>query len=367
MIDRALHVAVLFGGQSGEHEVSLNSASAVLQALDRDKYSVETIGISQSGQWFWGVTPEEIHANGFPTPEEGCQVTLVHDPVTPRFLALDGRPLANGGRVDLVFPVLHGPYGEDGTIQGLLEVAHVAYVGSGVLGSALGMDKDRMKAVFAQAGLPLAAYLTLMRSELRRNLAGCIQKVEDKLGYPCFVKPANLGSSVGISKAKDRAELQEALELAAVYDRKIVVEENISGREIEISVLGNDDPEASLAGEILPGKEFYDYEAKYQDAGSQLRIPAPLKPNTLVTMQQIALKAFQAVDAAGLGRVDFFLTTDERIILNEINTMPGFTQISMYAKLWQASGLSYKELIDRLIDLGLQRYQDLRDRKITRV
>ena len=360
-------VAVLFGGQSGEHEVSLNSASSVLQALDKDKYIIETIGISQSGQWFWGITPEEIQTKGFPARDDGCQVTLVHDSTAPRFLALNGQSLPNEGRVDLVFPVLHGPFGEDGTIQGLLEVAHIAYVGSGVLGSALGMDKDRMKAVFAQAGLPLASYVTFLRSQLRRNFSACLKQIEEDIGYPCFVKPANLGSSVGISKAKDRHELRKALELAAVYDRKIVVEENIPGREIEVSILGNDEPQASVAGEILPGKEFYDYEAKYEDTGSQLRIPAPLSPDVLKLLQELAVKAFQAVDAAGLARVDFFLTPDGKVILNEINTMPGFTNISMYAKLWEASGLSYKELVDRLIDLGLQRYQDSHDRKIARV
>lgn len=366
MTDATLRIGVLFGGQSGEHEVSLASASAVLQALDRKKYTVETIGISQSGQWFWGVTPEEIRTNGFPTPDQGCQVTLVHDPVDTRFLALDGRDLTNDGRVDLIFPVLHGPYGEDGTIQGLLEVSHLAYVGSGVLGSALGMDKDRMKAVFAQAGLPLAKYLTLLRSELRQDIEGCVRKIEAKLGYPCFVKPANLGSSVGISKARDKAELRQALQLAAIYDRKLVVEENIVGRELEVSVMGNDAPQASIAGEILPGKEFYDYEAKYEDAGSQLRIPAELDNDTLKLLQEIAVQAFRAVDAAGLGRVDFFLTADGRVILNEINTMPGFTQISMYPKLWQASGLSYTELVDKLVALGLERCADMEDRKIAR-
>lgn len=367
MQDKKLRIAVLFGGQSGEHEVSLNSSSSVLKAIDRDKYDVETIGISQNGRWYWGVEPERVLAEGFPANNEGCQVTLVHDPSEPRFLALDGRALPNGGKVDLVFPVLHGPFGEDGTIQGLLEMTNLPYVGSGVLGSALGMDKDRMKAVFLQAGLPIASYALILRSEYRQDPEGCIGKIENGIGYPCFVKPANLGSSVGISKAHNRVELQKALDLAAIYDRKIVVEENIDGREIEVSVLGNERPRASVAGEILPANEFYDYDAKYLDTGSQLVIPARLDNEVQEKLQDIAVRAFLAVDAAGLSRVDFFVTKDNKIILNEINTMPGFTQISMYSKLWGATGISYSRLVDRLIALGIERFNDSRQRKIARI
>ncbi|CAA7601943.1 D-Alanine-D-alanine ligase [Acididesulfobacillus acetoxydans] len=373
MQDTSLRVALLFGGQSGEHEVSVNSAKSVLQAIDRGKYGVETVWIAQNGRWYWGITPDQVLKQGVGASapgefgRDGVQVTLVHDPENPHFMALDRRELPNGGRVNLVFPVLHGPFGEDGTLQGLLEMANLPYVGSGVLGSALGMDKDRMKAVFAQAGLPLAHYLTFLRAEIRRDAEGCIHRIAENLGFPCFVKPANLGSSVGISKAHDNLELRRSLELAAIYDRKIVVEENIRGREIEVSVLGNDEARASLPGEILPAREFYDYEAKYQDSASRLLIPAPLSPALQADLQATAVKAFRAVDASGLGRVDFFVTADDKIVLNEINTMPGFTQISMYAKLWEATGIPYGELVDRLITLGLERFRDTRNRKIARV
>ena len=348
-------VIILFGGQSGEHEVSLNSANSVLHAIDRNKYQIETVGISKKGKWYWGIKPEDWLQD---PSAKGIQVTLVHDPSNPRFLALDGRALSNEGRFDIIFPVLHGPYGEDGTIQGLFEIANVAYVGSGVLGSSLGMDKDRMKAVFAMAGLPQAAYLTILQNEYMTNPNHYLDAVEKELGYPCFIKPANLGSSVGISKAKDREELIKAIELAHLYDPKTVIEENITGREIEVSVLGNDAAEASFPGEIVPAKEFYDYEAKYLDAGSLLQIPAEL-PNEIVSQLKVmAVKAFHAVEAKGLSRVDFFVTADNQILINEINTLPGFTKISMYPKLWEYSGIEYSELIDRLITLGFERYEN---------
>lgn len=356
-------IVILFGGKSGEHEVSLNSARSVLNAIDRSQYDIQTIGISNEGQWFWGVHPEDWQRD---TSRHGTQVTLVHDPSNPRFIALDGSELEQEGKFDLIFPVLHGPYGEDGTIQGLFEMANIPYAGSGVLGSALGMDKDRMKAVFAEAGLPQAAYMTLLRSEFRAEPEKVIQNIESKIGYPCFVKPANLGSSVGISKARNRTELQQALDFAAQYDRKIVVEENITGREIELSVLGNDSAAASVPGEILPGKEFYDYEAKYLDTGSRLVIPAPLDAEVVAQLQDMAVRAFHAVEASGLSRVDFFVTGDNRIFINEINTMPGFTQISMYPKLWDASGIPYPELISRLITLGFERYQDCSSNRSSR-
>jgi D-alanine-D-alanine ligase len=351
-------VVILFGGRSGEHKVSLISAKSVLQAIDQDRYKIQTIGITQEGRWFWGVQPDDLLNNDFAASAAFPLVTLVHDPVDPHFIALDGTALADNGKFDLIFPVLHGPNGEDGTLQGLLDLADVPYVGSGVLGSSLGMDKDRMKAVFAYAGLPQAEYISYLRSEFQSSPADCIRKVEQTLGYPCFVKPANLGSSVGISKAHDESELLAAINVAFTYDRKIVIEQNISGREIEIAVLGNDFPEASVPGEILPVNEFYDYEAKYDSMESKLIIPAELSPDLSRELKNMAIKAFRAVGASGLSRVDFFVTAEHKPYINEINTLPGFTQISMYPKLWDSSGIKYSVLIDRLIALALERYQD---------
>lgn len=356
-------IIILFGGQSGEHEVSLNSARSVLKAIDRSRFDIQTVGISKEGQWFWDANPEDWQQN--PTTQ-GIQVTLVHDPSNPRFLALDGSKLPDEGKFNFIFPVLHGPFGEDGTIQGLFEMSNIPYAGSGVLGSSLGMDKDRMKAVFSEAKLPQAAYLTLLRTDFQSEPEKVISNIENILGYPCFIKPANLGSSVGISKASNREDLQNALELAALYDRKVVVEKNIIGREIEVSVLGNDSAAASIPGEILPAHDFYDYEAKYLDTGSRLLIPAPLDPEVVSVLQEMAVRAFHAVEASGLSRVDFFVTEDRHIYINEINTMPGFTQISMYPKLWEASGIPYSELISRLISLGFERFKDSRERKISR-
>jgi D-alanine-D-alanine ligase len=358
MEDAKLRVVMLFGGRSGEHKVSLNSAKSVLQAIDPGRYTVQTIGISQEGRWYWGAQPDDLLAGDFPASGSFPLVTLVHDPSNPHFLALDGTTLADGGKFDLIFPVLHGPNGEDGTLQGLLELANVPYVGSGVLGSSLGMDKDRMKAVFAHAGLPQADYLPFLRSEFQKASVACVRKVEQHLGYPCFVKPANLGSSVGISKAHDKDELLEAFNIAFAYDRKVVVEQNISGREIEIAVLGNDYPEASVPGEILPVNEFYDYEAKYTSTESKLIIPAELPLDLSSQLRKMAIQGFLAVGASGLSRVDFFVTADNEPYINEINTLPGFTQISMYPKLWDNTGVKYPELIDRLIALALERYRD---------
>ncbi|MGE4272892.1 MAG: D-alanine--D-alanine ligase [Desulfitobacterium sp.] len=355
-------IVLLFGGQSGEHEVSLNSATSVLKAIDSEKYEVQTIGITKSGQWHWGVNPVDWQRD---STIQGIQVNLIHDPSNPHFIALDGSPLPHQGKFDFIFPVLHGPFGEDGTIQGLFEMANVPYAGSGVLGSALGMDKDRMKAVFSEAGLPQAPYLTILRETLHNNMEKALKNIEESLGYPCFVKPANLGSSVGISKASNPEELVKALKLAAEYDRKIVVEKNIVGREIELSVLGNDEAQASVPGEILPSKDFYDYEAKYIDTGSRLVIPAELDPLVVSGLQEKAVQAFHAVEACGLSRVDFFVTKDNQIYINEINTMPGFTEISMYPKLWEASGIPYSDLITRLIELGFERFKDCRSRKIS--
>lgn len=366
MKEHKLSVVLLFGGRSGEHEVSLNSAQSIFKAIDRNRYSVETIGINKQGQWFWGVLPEQIIKEGFPSADQACQVTLVIDPTNPHFIALDGGLLPNQGQFDLVFPVLHGPYGEDGTLQGLLEMANVPYVGSGVLGSSLGMDKDRMKAVFLEKNLPLARYVTVLRSEFLNGSEACLNDIEVNIGYPCFVKPANLGSSVGISKAHHREELLDALKTAAIFDRKIVVEETINGREIEVSVLGNDAPEASLPGEVKPAHEFYSYEAKYSNIGSSLLIPAPLDESIIKRLQEMAIEAFRAVEASGLSRVDFFVTPQNELFLNEINTLPGFTEISMYPKLWEATGIPYSELIDRLISLGMERFKDKQNSKISR-
>ncbi|AFM41810.1 D-alanine--D-alanine ligase [Desulfosporosinus acidiphilus SJ4] len=366
MENHKIRVILLFGGRSGEHEVSLNSAQSIFKAIDRSRFDVETIGINKQGQWFWGLLPQTLLKEGFPETGEAPQVTLVVDPSNPRFIALDGRPLPNDGKFDLIFPVLHGPYGEDGTLQGLLEMANVPYAGSGVLGSSLGMDKDRMKAAFLDKKLPLARFVTLLRSDYFNHPDNWVADIEAKIGYPCFVKPANLGSSVGISKAHDRSELIQALKLAADYDRKIVVEENIVGREIEVAVLGNDQPKASLPGEILPAEEFYSYEAKYSDIGSSLKIPAPLPQFVIDQLQKMAREAFLAVDASGLSRVDFFVTEKNEIVLNEINTLPGFTEISMYPKLWEATGIPYSKLIDHLIDLGFERYQEKQKSRISR-
>ncbi|HZK83161.1 MAG TPA: D-alanine--D-alanine ligase family protein [Desulfosporosinus sp.] len=365
MEDHKLKVVLIFGGRSGEHEVSLNSAQSIFKAIDRTRYNVETIGINKQGQWFWGVLPEILIKEGFPEADQSHQVTLVIDPTKPYFLALDGHTLPNQGQFDLIFPVLHGPYGEDGTLQGLLEMANVPYVGSGVLGSSLGMDKDRMKAVFSEKDLPQARYVTLLRSDLLSGQEACLNEIESKIDYPCFVKPANLGSSVGISKAHNREELVDALDIATIFDRKIVIEETINGKEIEVAVLGNDTPIASIPGEVKPAHEFYTYEAKYSNIGSSLVIPAPLDESVVCRLKEMAIEAFRAVEASGLSRVDFFVTPENIIFLNEINTLPGFTKISMYPKLWEASGIPYSELIDRLITLGWERFQDKQTSKIS--
>ncbi|HHV65058.1 MAG TPA: D-alanine--D-alanine ligase [Peptococcaceae bacterium] len=359
-----IKVLVIFGGQSSEHEVSIVSANSVLDALDRNKYDVQTIGISKDGKWYWGVEPKHwLKQKGEILPNYK-QVTLVLNPQDPKFIALDGNSLPNDGKTDIIIPVLHGPKGEDGTIQGLFEIAGLPYVGSGVLGSALGMDKDRMKAVFREAGLPIVPHCTIMRSELTTNLNKVIEAITKQIGFPCFIKPANLGSSVGISKARNEEELIDALQLAAQFDRKLIVEKGVEAREIEVSVLGNDEAKASLPGEIIPSKEFYDYDAKYNDTGSKLIIPAELDPKVVKLLQEYAVKAFYAVAASGLGRVDFFVTADNEIFVNEINTMPGFTPISMYPKLWAVSGLAYAELIDTLIKLGLESYEEKRSLRV---
>lgn len=321
-----LRVGVVYGGRSGEHEVSLISAQSVMKALDPDKYTVVPIKINRDGSW------------------EGPSIQA--DP-------------AGNSDLDVVFPVLHGPYGEDGTIQGLLELANLPYVGAGVAASAASMDKAFMRRLFAQAGLPLLPWDTFLYHEWQEQKPEINARLEAKLGFPMFVKPANLGSSVGISKAKDPRELDEAVELALAYDRKVVVEQGLVGaREVECSVLGHNRPQASVLGEIVPAHEFYDYEAKYHNEDSRLIIPAPLEPEQAAAIQDYAVRAFQAVDCSGMGRVDFFLNQQGEIFVNEINTIPGFTQISMYPKLWEHSGLSYPRLLDRLIEIALEKHQE---------
>jgi len=373
---KKLRVGILFGGRSGEHEVSLLSAASILKAIDRKKFEVVPIGITKSGRWLTAGGAQALLAgnaaelDGLALAAEADAAKAPTDAVTA--IVPDAATLSGGGsgRLDVVFPVLHGTFGEDGTIQGLFELADIAYVGSGVLGSSAGMDKDIMKRLFAQAGLPIVKHLTALRTAWEAAPRKTVTAIEAALKYPLFVKPANLGSSVGISKVHDRKELPSALKLAAQFDRKIVIEEGVAGsgklrttkkaRELEVAVLGNDDPRASVVGEIVPGKEFYDYEAKYLSDGSIPIIPAQITAAESKKIRAMAVEAFRACDLAGLARVDFLMEPDgkRRIYLNEVNTLPGFTSISMYPKLWQASGLSYSDLITRLIELALERHRE---------
>ncbi|HNR97515.1 MAG: D-alanine--D-alanine ligase [Chloroflexi bacterium ADurb.Bin180] len=359
-----IRVGVLFGGRSGEHEVSLLSAESVMRALDRGKYEVVPIGITREGRWLTDGNPMEelkLLASGTDqTPlrlgqaEQGPVAASVNERRELVPGAREGLP-----RVDVVFPVLHGTYGEDGTVQGLLELANIPYVGSGVLGSALAMDKAAMKAVFSAAGFPMAASILVMRWEWRRHPDQIRRKVEEELGYPCFVKPVNLGSSVGISKVHAREELAPALDLASRYDRRLLVEQAINAREIECSVLGNDAPIASVPAEIIPRREFYDYEAKYLDDRTELIVPADLPPATIAVVQDLAVRAFMALDCAGMARADFFVDkVTGSVYINELNTIPGFTSVSMYPRMWEASGIPYPELLNRLIELAFERHKE---------
>lgn len=366
-MSKKLRVGVLFGGRSGEHEISLLSAASILKAIDREKFEVTPIGINKSGHWLGGSAATGLLEGSTSKELAGTVSELSVLDASPQGLAaLSGRACLDGKALDVVFPVLHGTFGEDGTIQGLFELAGIAYVGSGVLGSAAGMDKDLMKRLFREARLPIVKHLTVLRAEWEKSPRKCVAQIEERLRYPVFVKPANLGSSVGISKVHDRRELGPALTLAAKYDRKLVVEQGVGGkkskaRELEVAVLGNDDGKtgirASVVGEIIPGKEFYDYEAKYLSEGSVPVVPAKLSKVESKKIQQMAIAAFRACDLSGLARVDFLMEPEgkRRIFLNEVNTMPGFTSISMYPKLWQATGLSYTSLITRLIELALER------------
>jgi D-alanine-D-alanine ligase len=395
---KKLRVGILFGGRSGEHEVSLLSAASVLQAIDKEKYEVVPIGITKDGRWLTAADAENLlqgklilearHLRaGDPETTEpaailakGESVVVPPEPVRREGglipfqteASLTRRASDRAINVDVIFPVLHGTFGEDGTIQGLLELADIAYVGAGVLGSAAGMDKDVMKSLLIAAGIPIVKHVTILRSAWEKDSKKTQKLVESKLRYPVFVKPANLGSSVGISKVHDRKELGPAIQEAAKFDRKIVIEQGVGGRknkarEIECSVLGNDEPIASIPGEIVPVKEFYDYNAKYLDEGSELIIPAKLTKVETKKVQELAVRCFKAVDCSGLARVDFLMDPlTRKIFLNEINTMPGFTAISMYPKLWAASGVEYPELIDRLIQFGLDRHNDKKRNQYSR-
>ena len=369
MAKKKLRVGILFGGRSGEHEVSLRSARSILKAIDRKKYDVVELGITAEGKWLQGSAAQKLLGDTTSTPTPSTNVSIVTAAAAP----------GSTTGLDVVFPVLHGTFGEDGTVQGLFELADLAYVGSGVLGSAAAMDKDAMKRLFLAAGLPLTPHVTLLRSEWRADPKKSTRLIEKTLAYPIFVKPANLGSSVGISKVKVRADLAAAMDIAASFDRKIVIEQGVGGpgvkpRELEVAVLGNDAPEASIVGEIVPAKEFYDYEAKYELSGPDESIsilPAKLSAAEAKKIRAMAVAAFKACDCAGLARVDFLMAPATKgkpaqIVLNEVNTLPGFTSISMYPKLWAATGLPYKQLIDRLITLALERHQEKMQTTFTR-
>jgi D-alanine-D-alanine ligase len=390
MARKKLRVGVLFGGKSGEHEISLRSARSILAAIDRKKYDVIELGITKQGKWLQSGEAQALLSAGSETEMQvsplharkgasaSVEMTVSVGMASASIIGTVAEPDAGAG-VDVVFPVLHGTFGEDGTIQGLFELADIPYVGSGVLGSAAGMDKDAMKRMFFAAGLPMTPHVTLLRSDWKLDAKRCTKTIEKALLYPVFVKPANLGSSVGISKVKERGELAAAMDMAASFDRKIVVEQGVGGpgvkpRELEVAVLGNDAPEASVVGEIVPAKEFYDYEAKYELNGADESvsiIPAKLSKAEDTKIRRMAVAAFRACDCAGLARVDFLMSPAAKgkpaeIVLNEVNTMPGFTSISMYPKLWAASGVSYPKLIDRLIELAMERHREKQQTSFTR-
>lgn len=339
-----MKLCLLYGGKSAEHEVSLQTAKAVIHALDKNKFDIFPIFITKQGQWIQGPQITE-------PIEDVKQLKFSNgsNELMPQSLNAD---------FDMVFPLLHGPNGEDGTVQGLLEVLNVPYVGNGVLASSAGMDKVVMKNIFAQAGLDQVDYVSFIRSTWDDDREAAYKAVEEKIGYPSFVKPANLGSSVGISKCENREELAAAFEDAFRYDRKIIIEEGVIAREIEVGILGNDELSCSVAGEIVPKKEFYDYEAKYADNTTELVIPADIPETDYDTIRDMAFKAYKALDCSGLARMDFFVTPDGRALINEVNTMPGFTPVSMFPLLWKNTGVSYPELIERLVDLGRQRYEE---------
>jgi D-alanine-D-alanine ligase len=361
-MERKTRVGVIFGGKSAEHEVSLQSAKNIIEAIDKNKYEVVLIGMDKKGRWYLSESSRYLLEEDDPRlirlADTNEEVGLIPGQQANQLLNISTHERI--GRIDVVFPVLHGPYGEDGTVQGLLKLANIPFVGADVLGSAIGMDNDVMKRLFRDAGIPTAKFLVFHRSS-RGEID--FEEVKNQLGSPVFIKPANLGSSVGISKVKGKDEFDEAVRLAFEYDNKVLVEEYIQGREIECSVLGNEEPIASLPGEVLPQHEFYSYEAKYVDEkGAILEIPVKLPEDVTERVQDYAIKAFRVLCCEGMARVDLFLKDDNEIIVNEINTIPGFTQISMYPKLWEVSGVSYTELIDRLIQLAMERFE--RDQKL---
>ncbi|HCK76567.1 MAG TPA: D-alanine--D-alanine ligase A [Gammaproteobacteria bacterium] len=361
---KKIRVLLLFGGQSAEHEISVISARSVYASIDTSRYEIILGGISRSGQWFLDSGERSLLEQDEVADGSGVPVQLGAG--QPELVTLDG-PRVNVTTFDVVFPLLHGPHGEDGCVQGLLELVDAAYVGAGVAASAVGMDKELSRAVFGHAGLRQTEYLVVRRNAWNADRAGIRSHIESTLRYPLFVKPVNLGSSIGISKVHDSESLETAMDLAAGYDIKMMIETSVErARELECAVLGNENPNASVIGEIIPGAEFYDYTTKYIDDRSQLIVPADLPEDTKTDIQEMAIAAFRAIDGAGLGRVDFLLSPSGEAFLNEINTMPGFTPISMYPRLWQASGIEYPALIDRLIELALERHQETRHVSLNR-
>ncbi|ANY65792.1 D-alanine--D-alanine ligase A [Paenibacillus sp. BIHB 4019] len=353
-----VNVALVYGGKSGEHEVSLQTAFAVLGEFDYDKYAITPFYITKQGEWRVG---DKLGSK----PQSASELRLAAAasgagfPLAPLFAGLDtsGAAAAGVAAIDVVFPLLHGTFGEDGTIQGLFEMANIPYVGAGVLASAVGMDKVTMKKVFAQEGLPQCVFRYFNRTQWEKDAAFFVMECEVALGYPCFVKPANLGSSVGISKARNREELMTAIDYAFKYDRKVIVEEFVDAREIEVAVLGNDEPKASVPGEVIASNEFYDYKAKYVDGKSVMQIPAELSEEISESVRDMAIRAFLSIDGSGLSRVDFFMRrSDGQLFINEVNTLPGFTPFSMYPLMWKETGMPYRELLDKLIELALRRH-----------
>jgi len=366
---KKIRVGIIFGGRSGEHEVSFCSASSIIKAIDKGKYIVVPIGITKEGRW---ISPQDSELALQSGRIKGKNtVILLNDSFSKSLVCIDNNQKLDKNsaldKLDVIFPALHGPYGEDGTVQGLLELANIPYVGAEVAASAISMDKELMKTIFKQKGLPVLKWLTIKRKEWQKDKEKILSLIQNGFEYPLFVKPTNLGSSVGITKVHKKEELEKAIDLASSYDRKILIEKGLEEiREIECGVLGNDEPRASVVGEVKPAGEFYDYDSKYIDEGTQLIIPADLPDEVSQEVQRIALRAFKAVDAAGMARVDFFVSKKEnKIYLSEINTIPGFTSTSMYPRLWEASGIPYPELIDRLIQLALERHQDKKQNKIS--
>jgi D-alanine-D-alanine ligase len=352
-------LGLLYGGKSAEHKVSMQTALAVIKALDLEKFDIYPVYITEEGEWVKGPMLE--------APAESVKQLEFSqgEAMSPAALAPAMFKSAEEGSFDVIFPLLHGPNGEDGTVQGMLELLNLPYVGNGVLASSAGMDKVIMKNIFAQAGLPQVNYVWFVRSEWQKAGETAYEKVENELGYPCFVKPANLGSSVGISKCSNREELTAAFEEAFQFDRKIIVEEGVTAREIELGVLGNDEPECSVAGEIVPKKDFYDYKAKYEDGDTAMIIPAEITEEEYSTLNEMSIRAFKALDCSGLVRADFFLTHDGKVMINEVNTMPGFTPFSMFPLLWKHTGVEYPQLIERLVNLAIERHTEKQSIKHT--